>query len=50
MRRDEKKRTMSFKLKIKLNQISDNTSLKCSSSQDFVIPPVLADERNLILI
>jgi|TARA_B110000977_G_scaffold183524_1_gene246270 putative transposase len=48
--RDEKKRTIRFKLKIKLNQISDNTSLKCSSSQDFVIPPVLADEQNLILI
>jgi transposase InsO family protein len=50
MQRDEKKRTIKFKLKIKHDQISDNTSLKCSSSQDFVIPPVLADEQNLILI
>jgi hypothetical protein len=31
--REEKKRTVRFKLKIKLNQISDNTSLKFSSSQ-----------------
>ena len=45
--RDEKKRTIKFKLKIPHNQISGNTSLKCSSSQDLVIPPFLADEQNL---
>jgi transposase InsO family protein len=38
--RDERKRTIKFKLTIKHDQISDNTSLKCSSSQDLVIPPV----------
>ena len=50
MKRDEKKRTIKFKLKIKHNQISDNTRLKCSSSQDIEIPPALADEQNLILV
>jgi transposase InsO family protein len=48
MKRDEKKRIIKFKLRIKHNQISDNTSLKCSSSQDIEIPPVLADEKDLI--
>lgn len=48
MQRDETKRTIKFKLKIKYDQISDNTSLKCSSSQDIVIPPVLADEQYLL--
>lgn len=50
MKRDERKRTIKFTMKIKHNQLSDNTSLKCSSSQDFMIPPILADEQNLILI
>jgi transposase InsO family protein len=49
MHRDERKRTIKFKLTIKHDQISDNTSLKCSSSQDIVIPPISADEQNLIL-
>ena len=49
MHRDETKRTIKFKLKIKHEQISDNTSLKCSSSQDAVIPLVLADEQHLNL-
>ena len=49
MHRDERKRTIKFKLKIKYEQISDNTSLKCSSSQDIVIPPISADEQYLIL-
>ena len=48
MQRDETKRIIKFKLKIKYDQISDNTSLKCSSSQDIVIPPVLADEQYLL--
>jgi len=48
MKRDEKQRTIHFKLLIPHDQISDNTSLKCSSSQDFVIPPPKADEQNLI--
>lgn len=47
MKRDQKKRTIRFKLKIPHSQISENTSLKCSSSQDFVIPPQKADEQNL---
>lgn len=37
--RDEKKRTIKFKLKIPYHEISGNTSLKCSSLQDLVIPP-----------
>jgi len=45
--RDEKKRTIKFKLKIPLSQISGNTSWECSSSQDLVIPPFLVDELNL---
>jgi len=45
--RNEKKRTIKFKLKIPLNQISGNTSWECSSSQDLVIPPFRADEMNL---
>lgn len=49
MSRDEVRRTIKFKLKFKLNETLDKTSLKCSSSQDFVIPPILADEQNLIL-
>lgn len=49
MHRDERKRTIKFKIKIKHDQISANTSLKCSSSQDFMIPPILADEQNIIL-
>lgn len=47
MKRDESRYTIKFKIKINHNQISDNTSLKCSSSQDFVIPPFQADEQNL---
>lgn len=47
MKRDEKKRTISFKLLIPHRQISDNTSLKCSSLQDCVHPPQRADEHNL---
>jgi len=47
MHRDETKRTIKFKLKH--YQISGNTSLKCSSSQDIVIPPISVDEQNLIL-
>ncbi len=50
MIRDERKRTIKFKLKIKHSEISDNTSLKCSSSQDVEIPPILADEQDLILV
>jgi len=49
MIRDERKRIIKFKLKIKHEQISDNTSLKCSSSQDDVIPLISADEQNLNL-
>jgi transposase InsO family protein len=48
MNRDESKRTIKFKLKIRYQHISDNTSLKCSSSQDFVSPPELAVEQNLL--
>jgi putative transposase len=50
MYRDERKRTIKFKLKIRHQQISDNTSLKCSSSQDFVSPPELAVEQNLLYV
>jgi transposase InsO family protein len=46
--RNEKKRTIKFKLKIKHHQISGNTSLKCSSLQDLGIPPFEADELNLL--
>ena len=45
-KRDEVKRTITFKLKIPYNQISGNTSLKCSSLQNLEIPPFLADELN----
>ena len=41
---DEKKRKITFKLKIPYNQISGNTSWECSSLQNLVIPPFLADE------
>jgi transposase InsO family protein len=44
--RDEKKRKITFKLTIPYNQISGNTSWKCSSLQNLVIPPFLADELN----
>jgi transposase InsO family protein len=43
---DEKKRKIKFKLNIPYNQISGNTSWKCSSLQNLVIPPFLADELN----
>lgn len=43
---DEKKRKITFKLNIPYQQISGNTSWKCSSLQNFVIPPFLADEQN----
>ena len=43
---DEKKRKITFKLNIPYNQISGNTSWKCSSLQNLVIPPFLADELN----
>ena len=43
---DEKKRKITFKLKIPYHQISGNTSWKCSSLQNLVIPPFLADELN----
>lgn len=43
---DEKKRKITFKLKIPYYQISGNTSWKCSSLQNLVIPPFLADELN----
>lgn len=43
---DEKKRKITFKLKIPYQQISGNTSWKCSSLQNLVIPPFLADELN----
>lgn len=45
-KRDEIKRKINFKLKIPYNQISDNTSWKCSSLQNLVIPPFWADELN----
>lgn len=45
--RDEKKRTIKFKLNINHNQLLDNTSLQFDSSQEGVIPPVLADEQRL---
>lgn len=44
--RDEIKWKIKFKLKIPYNQISGNTSLKCSSLQSLVIPPFSADELN----
>lgn len=44
--RDEIKWKITFKLKIPYNQISGNTSLKCSSLQNLEIPPFLADELN----
>lgn len=43
---DEKRRKITFKLKIQYYQISGNTSCKCSSLQNLVIPPFLADEQN----
>jgi transposase InsO family protein len=45
-KRDEKKWKITFKLKIPYNQISGNTSLKCSSLQNSEIPPFLAEELN----
>ena len=45
-KRDEIKRKITFKLKIPYQQISGNTSLKCSSLQNLEIPPFLADELN----
>jgi len=45
-KRDEIKRKITFKLKIPYNQISGNTSLKCSSLQNLEIPLFLADELN----
>lgn len=44
--RDEIKWKIKFKLKIPYNQISGNTSLKCSSLQNLVILPFSADELN----
>jgi transposase InsO family protein len=43
---DDKKRKITFKLKIPYGQISGNTSWKCSSLQNLVIPPFWADELN----
>jgi hypothetical protein len=43
---DEKKRKITFKLKIPYHQISGNTSWKCSSLQNLEIPPFWADELN----
>lgn len=43
---DEKRRKITFKLNIPYHQISGNTSWKCSSLQNLVIPPFLADELN----
>lgn len=45
-KRDEIKRRITFKLKIPYNQISGNTSLKCSSLQNLEIPSFWADELN----
>lgn len=45
-KRDESKRKITFKLLIPYQQISGNTSLKCSSLQGLVIPPSLVDELN----
>ncbi|WP_366182691.1 integrase core domain-containing protein [Flavobacterium ovatum] len=45
-KRDEIKRKINFKLKIPYNQISGNTSWKCSSLQNLEIPPFWADELN----
>jgi putative transposase len=44
--RDEIKWKIKFKLKIPYNQISGNTSLKCSSLQNLVIPPFSVGELN----
>jgi putative transposase len=43
---DEKRRKITFKLKIPYHQISENTSWKCSSLQNFEIPPFWVDEQN----
>ena len=43
---DQKKRKITFKLKIPYHQISGNTSWKCSSLQNLVSPPFSADEQN----
>ena len=43
---DDKKRKITFKLKLPYNQISGNTSWKRSSLQNLVIPPFSADELN----
>lgn len=45
-REDEIKRKITFKLNIPYHQISGNTSWKCSSLQNLVIPPFLANEQN----
>lgn len=44
--RDDRKRTIKFKLKIPYHQISGNTSWECSSLQNSAIPPFLVDEMN----
>jgi len=44
--RDNRKRTIKFKLKIPYHQISGNTSWECSSLQNSAIPPFLVDEMN----
>ena len=44
--RDNRKRTIKFKLKIPYHQISGNTSCECSSLQNSAIPPFLVDEMN----
>ena len=43
---DQIKRKITFKLKIPYHQISGNTSWKCSSLQNLMIPPFSADELN----
>ncbi|MBP2282027.1 transposase InsO family protein [Flavobacterium sp. CG_23.5] len=45
-KRDEIKRKITFKLKIPYQQISGNTSLKCSSLQNLEIPPFFVGELN----
>lgn len=44
--RDNRKRTIKFKLKIPYYQISGNTSWECSSLQNSAIPPFFVDEMN----
>lgn len=43
---DEKRRKITFKLRIPYQQISANTSWKCSSLQSLAIPPSWGDEVN----